>query len=425
MSQRKIGKYELRDIIGRGSMGTVYLAYDSFAQKNVAVKVADAKASDDADAELFRKMFFNEAHAAGLLKHPNIVEVYDAIFDDNNYYLVMEYIQGKQTLREYCNTDKLLSVDRILEIVFKCATALDYAHRKGVVHRDIKPSNILLSEKGDIKIVDFGIAHVVNAETTQITGVAGTPRYMSPEQIKDEKITSQTDLYSLGVVMYELLTGKAPFTGDTITKIMYKVVNEVPVPVRKFRRDVPEVVDRVLQRVMQKNPAKRYKTGLDFAADLSIGYERLKLPNRDLPEERRIDLAKSLKFFEDFSDKEILEFVRASDWQKFAPGEYIIEEGTEDFSVYIIAGGEVMVEKKGKLLEVLKKGECFGEIAYLIRSKRTASIKAGTEVCLIRVNDSLLDRASQSCQLRFSKVFLGSLAARLVKVSTKLSEVAD
>src|SRR3990170_5234633 len=213
----KLGKYEIKKQIGRGSMGVVYQGYDPFTDSLVAVKVARSEALKNPEAGArYRKMFFNEAHTAGKLKHPNIVEILDAGVDGQSCYIVMELVEYGKTLKQYCTPDNLLPYDQVVQIIFKCAKALDYAHREGVVHRDIKPSNILVTEDKDVKIGDFSIAHLHKQDHTETRpeGMMGSPKYMSPEQLTEEYVTNRSDLFSLGVVMYELLTGRHPFPAE-------------------------------------------------------------------------------------------------------------------------------------------------------------------------------------------------------------------
>ena len=220
----KIGKYDIHKQVGRGSMGIVYQGYDPFADRPVAVKVALADNLKDKDSGArYRNMFFNEAHAAGKLRHPNILEILDAGADGDDCYIVMELVENGDTLKTHCRADNLLPVHQVVEIIFKCAKALDYAHRQGVVHRDIKPTNILIKADRDVKIGDFSIAHIIGSDTTTHTmpmGFVGSPRYMSPEQVQEDQVTNQTDLFSLGIVMYEMLTGKHPFVADSFSRLI-------------------------------------------------------------------------------------------------------------------------------------------------------------------------------------------------------------
>ncbi|MGH8597662.1 MAG: serine/threonine protein kinase, partial [Gammaproteobacteria bacterium] len=262
----KLGKYEVVREIGRGSMGIVYQAYDPYIDRQVAVKVAMADALKERDSgERFRKMFFNEAHTAGMLRHPNILDIFDAGVDEDKCYIVMELIEDGDTLRSYCRADNLLPLNQVAELLFRCAKALDYAHRQGVIHRDIKPSNILLTQDMDVKIADFSIAHINRTDMSQTMpmGFVGSPRYMSPEQIQEDMITYQTDLFSLGIVAYELLTGQHPFGGESFSNLIHRVINEDPTPLSIFRAELPPIIERIINKSLEKSPERRYRMGLD------------------------------------------------------------------------------------------------------------------------------------------------------------------
>ncbi|HET6263407.1 MAG TPA: serine/threonine-protein kinase, partial [Usitatibacter sp.] len=237
MSDRphKIGKYTILSELGQGASAVVYLAEDPFNDRKVAVKLAkqDADMGED-EAKRFEKLFLNEASLAGKLNHPNIVGVFDAVVEGDDRYIVMEYVPGG-SLKKYCTETNLLPVRQAVLVIFKMCRALDYAFQNGVIHRDIKPANILLSERDDIKISDFGTAKISHATHTQIDGFLGSPAYMSPEQINEEGPSVQTDIYSLGVVMYELLTGKLPFRAENAVSMINKILNEDPVPIVQLR----------------------------------------------------------------------------------------------------------------------------------------------------------------------------------------------
>src|SRR5690606_886277 len=192
-----------------------------------------------------KRLFFNEAHLAGLLQHPNILPIYDAGEEDGKCYIVMEYVRGGNPLSAFCQPQNLLPVRKVVEIVFKCAKALDYAHRKGVVHRDIKPNNILMTADGDVRIVDFGIAQNPVAELTPMSGMVGSPSYMAPEQVREERITNQTDIYALGVLMYELLTGKRPFYGESLSSLIHQILTATPIPLQRLRAEVPDILQAI------------------------------------------------------------------------------------------------------------------------------------------------------------------------------------
>ncbi|MCS3902337.1 serine/threonine protein kinase [Methylohalomonas lacus] len=420
----KLGKYEVRGQISRGSMGIVYLGHDPYADRPVAIKVALSESLNDPHSgERYRKMFFNEAHTAGMLKHPNIISIFDAGTDDDNCYIVMEFIDGGQTLKDFCRVDNLLPVERVIEIVFKCAKALDYAHRQGIVHRDIKPSNILITPDQDIKIGDFSIAHINKADSTETMplGMIGSPRYMSPEQLREDFVTSQSDLFSLGVVMYELLTGRHPFYAENFSRLVSKILNEEPPAMRGYRTELPGVLEDIFRKAVAKDINERHRMGLDLASDLSRAFDSLEGPSEEVSSQEQFYSVKNLEFFLGFPDVEIWEILRASTWQDYGMDEEIIVEGDLDDCFYIIVGGSVAVKKGGSSIRVLGKGDCFGEMGYLAKTKRTATITAEEKTSLLKINSTVISQVSMNCQVRFLKVFLRTMIHRLSTTTERLS----
>ncbi len=426
MLAEKIGKYELVERLASGSMGTVYSAHDPFSNRLVAIKLAHPQYTEDSpNARKFRKLFFNEAHAAGLLDHPNILRVFDADMDGSACYLVMDLVEDAGTLEPYCSPDNLLPLREVIGIVYKIAKALDYAHRQGVIHRDIKPSNILLTRDRDIKLADFSVAMVTRADTmqTQFTGVLGSPLYMSPEQFNDETITGRSDIFSLGTLMYQLLTGTHPFNAESLVAINQKISNEEPPPLSEYRKDLPEELNYTMGRMIKKNPDERYGTGLDLAADLALIFEDLDTVADEDGLREKFGAIKNLGFFKGFSDADIWELIRACTWQTFSPGNSIIREGDMDNSFYIVLSGVVIIEKDGSVVNILQEGDCFGEMGFLTRARRIASAIARTDVSLMKVNDSTIDRAADGTQLRFHKAFVRTLIERLTDATTLLSQL--
>ena len=260
----QIGKYRILRELGRGATSTVYLAEDAFHRREVAIKVVQPGPETDTELQRrYRRVFMNEASLAGRLSHPHIVSIYDAATDDERSYLVMECVDGG-TLEQYATADALLPPSRLMEMMFKASVALDYAHRQGVIHCDIKPANILLTGDTDIKISDFGAAFVGAADHTFLQGV-GSPAYMSPEQIQDRQVTHQTDIYSLGVVMYQLLTGRLPFLGSSRGSLVYQIANIEAVPPSTHRRGLTPELDRIVLKAIAKSPDVRYRTWAEFA----------------------------------------------------------------------------------------------------------------------------------------------------------------
>ncbi len=410
----RIGKYVIIKEVGQGSTGRVFLSHDPYYGRDVAIKVYNLESEEDEQkASVTRKMFFNEAQMVGRLQHPNIVPIYDAGEESGKYYVVTEHIHGARTLAAYTKPDNLLRIDDVVEIIYKCAKALYYAHNRGVVHRDIKPNNIMLTNDNDVRIIDFGIAIVSDSDVSRIEGIAGSPSYMSPEQVQSAEITPQSDIYSLGAVMYELLTGFRPFRANNLSKLLHQIVFATPPPLHSLREEISEDLEEVVARSLQKEPEKRFPNASEFSAALTRVYQDLRNQYSQIDRKEQFDLLRKLRFFHDFSHEEIHEVLRASDWRDYQDEQPIIREGEMDDRFYVIVNGEVGVESGRRKIGVLGEGECFGETSYVDGARRTASIVANGDVTLMRVSSSLLEQASSSCQLRFNKVFLRTLIHRL------------
>jgi len=410
----RIGKYLIINEVGRGSTGIVYLSHDPYYGRDVAIKVYNIDAGgDDERARVARKMFLSEAHMVGMLQHPNILPIYDAGEENGHCYVVTEHVHGARTLATYCRADNLLRLDDVVEIMFKCAKALHYAHSRGVIHRDIKPSNIMLTTDSDVRIIDFGIALVAGSEISRIDGIAGSPSYMSPEQVQSLELTHRSDLYSLGALMYELLTGTRPFRAGSLAKLLHQIVYATPPPIHTLRSDVPEEIENVVAVAMQKDPLRRYHSGLDLAAELTRVHQKLRQQYSRMDQQEQFSLLRRLKFFHEFSHAEIHEVMRASHWQDYGAGEEIVREGELDDRFYIIVSGNCAVERHGQTMGMLSAGDCFGETSYVPGAKRTATIRAADTVTALKVSSTLLEQVSAACQLRFNRVFLRALIGRL------------
>ena len=418
-----LGRYKALKEIGRGGMGTVYLGHDPLSDRDVAIKVAHADAMLDEDSgHRYRKLFFNEAKVTAMLRHPNIVEVYDAGFDDDAWYMVMEYVTGGETLHRHTRPDRLLPLENLVRVVFKCAKALDYAHRKGVIHRDVKPRNILLTEEGEIKVSDFSVALRTGLDVTdtQVDGYLGSPLYMSPEQVRGDTVTQRSDIFSLGILMYELLTGKTPFTGKTIPTVIYKITTKQHTNVHEIRAEIPEALEAIVNRCLAKDPEERYPTTLELAADLSTIYDGLGGQEEELPRLEKFKLVKNLSFFDEFSESEIWEVINASVWQDYSQGDQIILEGEVDNSFYVIARGTVFVRKGNTNVDSLSSGDCFGETGFIPGKQRSTSIVANHQTSTIKVRSSMIERTSKDCQLRFHRIFLNKIVERLSRADERI-----
>jgi len=273
LSLKKIGRYEVTSVMGQGAMGTVYKAVDPLIERIVAIKTINLELSKEERAE-FEERFYREAKSAGRLSHPNIVTIYDVGETDEAAYIAMEFLEG-QSLREMLDSGVVLPLKRICSIAAKVATALNYAHENGVVHRDIKPANIMILRNRDVKIMDFGIALIPTGSRTQAGTALGSPKYMAPEQLAGKATDGRADIFSLGVMLYEMLTGSTPFNGDNLSAIMYKILNEEPVLPGTLNARVPAEFDRIVARALAKRPEDRYQTAKEFARDLRHYYEVL------------------------------------------------------------------------------------------------------------------------------------------------------
>jgi len=424
-AERRIGKYELIRELGLGATSVVYKAYDPFQNREVALKAVNPEAlGDDEYGRRYRKLFVTEASLAGKLSHPHIVSIYDAVAGPEISYIVMEYVDGS-TLERYTHIDRLLSLSRVLEIIYKCARALDFAAREGLIHRDIKPANILLAGEVDIKISDFGAALNTSSESTQITGI-GSPAYMSPEQVREQPLTYQTDIFSLGVVFYQLLTGRLPFLGTNNYSIIYQIINVEPAPPSRLRAEVPPAIDAIVMRMLAKGTRERYQTWSELAGDLvdTIGGTRTR-GSESVPEAEKFDTLRRLAFFAAFGDVELWEVLRLARWQPVKSGTVVIQEGDIGSSFFIIAEGEVEVRKQQRALNRLGAGECFGEMAYLGKQKfqRSASVVAASDAMLIEIRAETLPRASELCRHHFNGAFLELLVDRLSAANLRLSQL--
>ena len=265
-----LGRYELVTELGRGAMGIVYKAYDPKINRLVAIKTISLAAADSTEEQACRARFFREAEAAGRLSHPRIVAIFDIGEnpDTLNPHIVMEYVAGR-SLEEILSTENArLPLHTTLQLIQEVAEALDYAHLQGVVHRDVKPSNIIVGEDGHARIADFGIAQINVADSGRPARTWGTPAYMSPEQFTGEPVDGRSDLFSLGVILYRMLTGHRPFQGNSVLTVALRVQKHEPVPAGVFNRELSPELDCVVARAIAKNPAERYQTGMEMVFDL-------------------------------------------------------------------------------------------------------------------------------------------------------------
>lgn len=421
----RIGKYELRKLLGRGATGSVYLAQDPFAQREVAVKVLDMPPADPEEARRQLRFFQNEASLAGKLRHPHIISIFDAgvehVDGKDLRYLVMELVEGT-SLEPHCQPGNLLDVPRIAQIAYKCCKALEYANSVGVVHRDIKPANILVRPDFDIRLSDFGAAQLARTDVTQVSGV-GSPAYMSPEQIRGEEIDFRSDMFSLGGVIFHLLTGYRPFSGTTAFELMEAILARDPPAPSELRRGLPAEMDAVVRRALGKTRDSRFGSWEEFAAALE---PMLGTADEDaLSDVEEYNAMRRLAFFRQFTDAELWEVVRVGRCRKYAAGTVLINEGEEDDHVYIVATGLFKVTQRGRLLNAVSPGECVGEMAYARRvsTVRSATVTAVEPSWALSLRVAEIDALSQPCRARFTEAFLSIMADRISMLGGRLLAV--
>ena len=424
---KHLGKYPIQREIGSGATSRVYLGRDPFDDRNVAIKVFQFDPhADPQEQRMMFKAFVAEASLAGKLNHPHIVDILDAVAEPEHSYVVMEYVPGT-TLEAHADVSTLLPLNKVVEIIFKSIRALEYAHRHGVIHRDIKPGNILLSDSGETKVSDFGASFQQRSaqETTQIAGV-GSPAYMSPEQIRMEALTQQTDIYSLGVTMYRLLTGRLPFRASTQAGLSYAILNTDPTRPMSLRPELPPLLDAIVMQAMSREPAQRYPSWLEFGKDLSQAFASLRLAGDSVSDSERFNKLRGFPFFEDYNDVALWELVRIGAWKTIPAGTTLIREGETGDDFYFLADGEVEVSLAGKNIASVQPGGCFGEILYFSDRihRRTTTITARTDVTVIEIKADAIRAATDACQAAFNKACMRVLIERLVHSNQRLAQSA-
>ena len=408
-------------MLGKGASGTVYLALDTFSGQDVALKVLDQQVVSSPDFEATTAaQFMNEASLAGKLQHPHIAAILEASVSRESGYIALEYVPGGD-LSQYVAPEKLLTPEQAIQVAFKSCGALDYAFRQGIVHRDIKPANIMVVSGTNIKVADFGAAFLKTAKETQIAEI-GSPYYMSPEQINGQDLGHQSDMFSLGVVLYELFTGKRPFTAASLPELFKKILNDQPAPPSTLRTGLSAEIDRILLTMLGKAPADRYPTWADLALDIAkIG--RLSVYQQEIPDSDRFTALRKVSLLERLNDAEIWELAHAGRWSRIPSQKAIVKEGDPGKSLFFIGSGQAKVTKAGRLLSVLSASECFGEMAYVKSGgmPRSATVETMTDTVLAEFEPEMLQKVSTNCQLHLTTALLHTMVDRLAIANERLS----
>ena len=419
----QIGKYRVLGKLGEGATSEVFLCHDAFRGCDVALKRVRPQARVQADDLRYSERFFAaEAALVGRLKHPNVVQILDAVADANEPYLVMEYVPGS-TLRPYCRPDQLLALELIVELGFKCAMALGYVYRQGLIHRDVKPANLLVTLAHgtitDVKVSDFGSVLNLDADVTQVYRV-GSLAYMSPEQLDGSELDCRADMYSLGAVLYHLIAGRAPFEAAAQSALMHQIYHQAPAPLGPLRAGVGTALDGVIQRALAKDPKQRYADWNDFAQALSNLITRQEVPRGQLQgvlDSERFNLLRTLDFFSSFGDVELWEVVHRARWERFPFGHALYRKGEEGRSFHIIAQGEVEVFRDGQRVAQLGAGTSVGEMAYLAPNpqlrRHSTDVMVATAATTISFTPETLAQLGPGCRHLFDDAFIRVLVRRL------------
>ena len=419
-----IGKYRVLRKLGEGATSEVFLAHDDFHGRDVAIKrVLAANGRSAAERHFAVHFFAAEAALVGRLHHPNVVQIYDAVEEgQGRAYLVMEYVRG-QTLRSHCAPDRLLSLEQVVEVGFKCAMALDYVWRQGIIHRDVKPANILTVEEGsdvlDVKLTDFGSALNLDAERTQVHRV-GSLAYMSPEQLDGATLDCRADIYSLGAVLYHLIAGRPPFEAEAQGALLHQICHTPPAPLTGCRAGVSQALSDVVCGALAKSRDQRPASWQIFAQQLSALIVNHEVPRgrlQQVMDSERFNLLRGLEFFSDFGDVQLWEVVRQARWQRFHYGHKLYKRGQLGKQFYIIAQGEVEVFRDGQRVARLGAGTSVGEMAYLAPSpelrRHVAEIIVSEPCTTIAFNPDTLGALSAETRGRFDAGFIKVLVRRL------------
>ncbi len=414
-------RYEIEREIGKGATGIVYLARDLYHQRKVALKVALSHIFNDSEENaLIRKSWLNEVHLAGSLKHPYIVDIFDAGTGPDSAWLVMEYLPNG-TLEPYTKPDRLKPVPEVLEIIYKCASALDYACRNGIVHRDIKPANLQYVGPGEAKVADFGAAYWTRDDATQVMDI-GSLAYMAPELFR-QWVTPQADIYALGAVLYRLLTSRLPFEADNQAALMYAIMNGEHPALTSLRPDLPPELEALVHRMLARSLEDRFPNWNEVLKALSglipqvrkADNEAHNTPTRRPAQAELFDQLRQLPLLAELNDAQLWELLRISKWYRLEKNTILISEGASAKSCYMLLQGDAKVLHQGKLISFMAPGTIFGELSFAesTPTPRAATVVADSEVTVGKWAYASLRNASPELQTKMLQIFFRLAAERL------------
>jgi len=417
---KTLGRYEILSKLGEGGMGIVYKATDSFLERTVALKIAKISSMDITGPDKKRlNRCLKEARLAAQFIHPNIVITYDAGIEDDVFFIALEYIEGSG-LQASSRKWNLLPRSQVLEIIYNTCYALDYIHNKGYMHLDIKPSNVMLTKKGEVKLMDFGISRFLQEDPKDITKTVGTSYYMSPEQAQsDPGLDHQSDIFSLGIVLYELLTGKRPFEGKSFYEIIYKTINIDPAALKEHVPDISPDLELVVSKAISKKKEERFQTAKEFAEALLPSIKGKDSRALDKQDKKKLDYLKRLPVFKHFQDSDLSDVIKISTWSFHDRNSKIINKDDDDNNIYFLIQGKALLHLTREVKQ-LEPGDCFGETAILYKMPRRAEVIANTNCVVMTINANILKQASDSIQVKFLREFYNQKILQLVETNLKL-----
>lgn len=411
-----IGRYQLGRRVGSGTCGVVHLALDKLMGRKVAIKLSPVGEAHASTGKVpgAQRAYQTELLAAGKLTHPNIVTVYDAGQIGELNYLVMEAIEGK-SLKEFGKGKKLMPASEALRVISICCRALDYSHGQGILHRDIKPANVMLSRDGTVKLLDFGIAvglsddGVLNKQGPTL----GTPNYMSPEQVLGKELTAQSDFYSLATVFFELLTGRQLFKAKKVKDLFRFIVHRKAPYLSSVRTDLPDALDAVLAKALEKKPQHRYLSGVQMAMDLEPHISILRSEQqRAMPRVRLIDRLRKQAFFEKFADTDVALLLARVSFRLYATTETVLARGSQEPRLMIITDGVVKCSLDGRQVAVYGAGDCIGEVSFMKSGVDLCEYRALTQVSVLELGKDDLARLPPKAHLQYYRYISDILRAR-------------
>jgi len=415
----QIGKYVIGSRLGSGTCGVVHQALDNVLGREVAIKLSPSGDAQTSAGKVpgAQRAYQTEVFAAGRLRHPNIVTVYDAGQHEELNYIVMESVDGN-SLKHFGKGQKRLPTYRALEVICECCKALDYSHRQDILHRDIKPANVMVANDGAVKLLDFGIAVGLSEDSglKRNGPTLGTPNYMSPEQILGKTLSPASDFYSLGTVMFELLTGKQLFKAKKVKDLFRTVVHQAAPKLHEFRSDLPEQLSAIVEKALQKKPERRFQTGIEMIAALTPFVEHYKIiEQRSAEQQALIPELQKLAFFHTFSDADVARLLAECDLETIDKGVRLFEDGNLKRELLIVVEGIVTMDSKDGIHRIYGPGECVGELGFIHGTRESTLPRARSTLRALRISSETLAVMPPKLHLLYYKRISDILVSRMAR----------